>query len=138
MDARHFGGLFPPLGDDRRDVGNLVAGGFENLFAHQLGDDGALWLVGQFVFGIKRRPFGQVGERLLDQQLEAVAGERRERDHFGKLALVGISADARQQARFIAERVHFVEDQERRRLDRLQHVENETVACAHRLRGVHD
>src|SRR5205085_4676629 len=139
VDARQLvRSLLVALGDDRRDVRNLLACDLQNLLAHHLGDQHAQRLVGQLVLPEKLLAFGEVCDELFDEVFELVAGARRQRHDRAPLVLARVPLDERQQTALVFEFVRLVEKQYRGLGRFFDEAEDEAVAVARRGRGVAD
>ena len=69
-------------------------------------------LVRELVFGEVARPRGQGGNDFVEQEVEAVFLECRERYDFAELVQLAVFVDEREQAIFLLEQVDLVEQQE--------------------------
>src|SRR5262249_30989138 len=68
--------VFPKFSHHRDHVRKLLSGYLQDFLAHKLGDENALGLIGDLVFWVKRLALGKILEDLLDQQRNAVTGQR--------------------------------------------------------------
>src|ERR1043165_2847323 len=68
--------LFPTLSDNGGDVRNFFAGGFEDLFAHDLSSEHAHRLISEFIFREDRLALWQMIDDFADQRVELIAFQR--------------------------------------------------------------
>ena len=105
----------------------LGVGVAQHLLAHRLGREHALGLVGEEVVGIERLAGGEPPDDLPLEDVDPVAGRRRHRHERGEVALPAVPVDERQQAR-LGDEIDLVEDEQHRRRDPREGVDDEPVA----------
>ena len=87
------GRFFVFFDDDSGGVGNLLAGEEQDLLADELGDEETLRLVGELVFWKVALAVLQLGDYLVEEQIEALFFSRGDGDDVGKGMLRGPVCD---------------------------------------------
>src|SRR5439155_487205 len=106
-------GFVEQLDQDRRAVGNLLPGVAQELLADQLGAEIALLHVRPLLRGKHRRSLRQVRNQRIDEAVDVVTPERRQRVHVGPGVQVLPAIDQRKKLR-PWHRIDLVDHQQRR------------------------
>src|SRR5579862_59272 len=109
MDAPKVTFVLEAVDDDRRSIRHLLAEQPEQLLANEFRGEKALVAIGDLRFGIERRPFRQRAHDLARQRVEIDTLLRRDRNDRGEIAKRRDLRNARQQCRFIGDRVDLVQ-----------------------------
>ena len=105
------GGLFEFFDDYGGGVGDFFSGEEEDLFADEFGDEKALGLVGELVFGEVALAFGEVGDDLVEEEVEALLFAGGDGDDVGEGVEVAPVGDEGEEAGF-GDGVDLVEDED--------------------------
>src|ERR1043166_665486 len=98
VDIRDIGVLIVKLlRHDRRHIRYLLAGRRENFFSHHLSDDLTHGLVGKLILAEYRLALGQVLYDRAEKIVDRLALQSRYRDDLGKIVLLPVPVDQRQQ-----------------------------------------
>ena len=134
-DADQARALFEGVHQDGDGVGDFLARGGENFFAEELGSEETLRLVSEKISGKIRRGFGEMGDETVEQQRQAVAGERGDGDDSGEVALAGERVNERKESG-LGNEVNLVGKQEARAAETAGVFEGSAVVGAERHAGI--
>ena len=112
-DARQLLAFFVLIDQHRGRVRHFLRGVQQHLLADQLRYQEPLRLVGDLVFGEVSRAFGQGLDYAIQQRVEPLALQRRDRDHFGEVVQFFVLRDQRQQL-LLVDGVDLVQQQKAR------------------------
>ena len=130
-------GFLELVDDHRGGERQLVACLLQYLLADQLGHEEPLGLIGEVVLGVDRITFRQVRQQHRFQAIDALAGQRRDRDQVGKADLFLVLRQPRQQGRLVSN-VNLVEYQDARHHGVANHIHQEAIAAAAGLAAIDD
>jgi len=131
-DADQARAFFERVHQDGDGVGDFLARGGENFFAEELGSEETLGLVSEKIGGKIRRGFGEMGDETVEQQGQAVAGERGDGDDSGEVALAGERVNERKESG-LGDEVDFIGEKETWAAETAGVFEGSTVIGAERL-----
>src|SRR5579862_7069542 len=119
-------------------IGNFFTGIKQDLFPNSFGRHESRRLIGNLVFRKISRPRGKDREDAVEQNIESLALECRDRKDLSEVIKLAVFLDDGQQLRFFADKIHFVEDQKSLALAASDQVERKAVPRIELMLHVHD